>query len=64
MKNKTVPMVESSLVIKSTASLREEIIHDLIQPDKSLNYLLKEINEDETKNKSSFCDRGSNSREQ
>jgi hypothetical protein len=48
--------VESELKIKSTASLREEIIKELTQPDKSLSLLFSE-NPNEAEGNESDCDR-------
>lgn len=59
-RNHNIPILDSSLVVKSTASLREEIINDLIKPDKSLSILFdKELKEDETKNFEDLCYRRS-----
>lgn len=49
-------IIESELKIKSTASLREEIIKELTQPDKSLSLLLLG-NIDEIKSNEPDCDR-------
>lgn len=52
-------VVETNLVTKSTAQLREEIISELTMPDKSLSMLLKELEDKdtyETKNESELCD--------
>lgn len=59
MKQNTIPILDSTIIVKSTASLREEIINDLIKPDKSLSILFdKELKEDEIKNFENLCDRG------
>lgn len=59
MKRNNIPILDSTLVVKSTASLREEIINDLLKPDQSLSLLLnKENNKDETQEFQDFCDRG------
>jgi hypothetical protein len=42
MKRNNIPILDSTLVVKSTASLREEIINDLLRPDQSLGKFLKE----------------------
>jgi hypothetical protein len=52
-------VIESNLIIKSTAQLREEIISELTMPDKSLSCLLedkKDKDTDETQNEQSLCD--------
>lgn len=52
-------VVETNLVTKSTAQLREEIISELTMPDKSLSMLLQELEDKdtyETKNESELCD--------
>lgn len=52
-------VVETNLVTKSTAQLREEIISELTMPDKSLSMLLRELEDKdtyETKNESELCD--------
>jgi len=49
MKIKKENFVETQLKVKSTASLRQEIISELTQPDKSLELLLLEVDQDEAK---------------
>lgn len=39
-------MVEVDLKVKSTAALREEVIKELTQPDKSINLLLDSNDKD------------------
>jgi hypothetical protein len=57
---KTCPItLESNLIMKSTAELREEIISELTMPDKSLSSLIKDIEDQdnhETKDESNLCD--------
>ena len=57
---KTSPIiVESNLITKSTAQLREEIISELTSPDRSLSSLIEEIeNKDkyETQDEPELCD--------
>jgi hypothetical protein len=60
MKRNNIPILDSTLVVKSTASLREEIINDLLRPDQSLSLLLnKEEIKDETQMLKELRDRGS-----
>lgn len=57
--SKNATTIESNLIIKSTAALREEIISELTMPDKSLSILLEETQEKEnhaSKNESTVCD--------
>lgn len=52
-------MLQSNLIMKSTAELREEIISELTMPDKSLSSLLQDIEDQdnhETKDESNLCD--------
>lgn len=52
-------IIETNLITKSTAQLREEIISELTMPDKSLSLLLQDITDKdtyETKNESELCD--------
>ena len=49
MKTKTDNFIETQLKIKSTASIRQEVINELTQPDRSLELLLSEIDSDEAK---------------
>jgi hypothetical protein len=51
MKIKNDNFVETQLKVKSTASLRQEIISELTQPDKSLELLLSKRESDETEDK-------------
>jgi hypothetical protein len=58
MKNAPI-IIESHLITKSTAALREEIISELTMPDKSLSLLLEDTeskDNNETKNSPEFCD--------
>lgn len=50
--------IESNLIMKSTAQLREEIISELTMPDRSLSCLLEEKykDKDETQNEQELCD--------
>lgn len=44
---KNIATVESKLIMKSTAQLREEIISELTMPDKSLSLLLEDTQDKE-----------------
>jgi hypothetical protein len=58
MKKKSTT-IESNLIMKSTAQLREEIISELTMPDRSLSCLLEEKKEkdiDETQDEQGLCD--------
>lgn len=57
MKIKNDNFVETKLKVKSTASLRQEIISELTQPDKSLELLLSERESDEAQDNESDSDR-------
>lgn len=57
MKIKNDNFVETQLKVKSTASLRQEIISELTQPDKSLELLLSERESDEAQDNESDSDR-------
>jgi hypothetical protein len=57
LKETIMKLVESNLKIKSTAALRQEIIKELTQPDKSLELLLAESSQNETKDIETDSDR-------
>lgn len=56
---KNIATVESKLVMKSTAQLREEIISELTMPDKSLSLLLEDTQDKDnhaTQDEQTLCD--------
>ena len=56
---KNIATIESKLVMKSTAQLREEIISELTMPDKSLSLLLEDTQDKDnhaTQDEQTLCD--------